>query len=179
VDVALTVAASVLDQQIPLIDAFAMTPLDRLGQLPLDPTGLLRRMVPQPIDDQSVNDGVWSPHGALAVELANPVTLENLLRQTGVTAVARVGYRSVYAAHDNAGAAQLLDFFARNALTDLRKGPGINGLPSAQCFVPTPSGLPAYYCVATANNYAIAVQGDQEAQTHQLISAQYLMLTAP
>jgi hypothetical protein len=50
----------------------------------------------------------------------------------------------------------------------------VPALPGSRC-LQFPQG---FYCVASADRYAIEVQADQLRDAHQQVAAQYVMLTA-
>ncbi|OJZ65782.1 hypothetical protein BRW65_27945 [Mycobacterium paraffinicum] len=173
--------AKTLDLQGPMADHFQATPLDRLATLPADPTGLLARTVP--VTDPSVNQAaVYPPHGALHFR-PDPVATQAMFTDAGIGHVA-VDRSAVYEAVDTTGAQRAADGLARIDVPFLgyRSAPGINGLPSARCFDRGPDtgelGAVRFLCLATADRYAFKVTAAQEVEAHQIVAAQYLMLTA-
>jgi hypothetical protein len=182
VEVAVGLAGAAIDRQLPLLDQFAATPVDQLGGVPLDPTGLLARTVP--IRDPGINQFVvFEPRGALHFE-ADIAAAAQLYGQVGVSAVA-VNRTRVYQARDaKSAAAGLAGLAALYAPPSVRYKPavGVAGLPDARCFdrgVDPEAAAIRYVCVATADRYLFAVRGGQGVDVRQLVAAQYLMLTAP
>lgn len=174
--------AKILDLQGPMADHFEATPVDQLATLPADPTGLLARTVPA--TDPSVNQGaVYPPHGSLHFR-SDPVTSQTMYNDAGVAHVA-VDRTTIYETVDTTGAQRAADGLARIDVPFLgyHSAPGINGLPSARCFDrgsdTTDLGAVRYLCIATVDRYAIKVTAAQEIEAHQIIAAQYLVLTAP
>ncbi|WP_232518807.1 hypothetical protein [Mycobacterium intracellulare] len=174
--------AKTLDLQGPSADHFQATPVDQLATLPADPTGLLARTVPA--TDPNVNQGaVYPPHGSLHFR-SDPVTSQQMYNDAGITHVA-ADRTTIYEAVDTTGAQHAADGLVRIDVPFLgyHSAPGINGLPSARCFDRGPDittlGAVRFLCIATAARYAFKATAAQEVEAHQIIAAQYLMLTAP
>lgn len=169
-DSAAQLVATTLDLQQPLIDQFTPTPPDQLAQLPIDPSGLLARTIPQSAGSESVNDGVYDRQGALQLEPDNPVHLDALFKSVGLQQAAETPEVRVYQTPDSDSAKRIVADYA--ASTD-PAGAGITGMPNAHCFKETL----ASWCVAAAENYAFIAQSAQEADLHQKMAAEYRMLT--
>lgn len=174
--------AKTLDLQGPMADHFQVTPVDQLATLPADPTGLLARTVPA--TDPNINQAaVYPSHGSLHFR-SDPVTSQAMYNDAGITHVA-ADRTTIYEAVDTTGAQRAADGLARIDVPFLgyRSAPGINGLPSARCFDRGPDitdlGAVRFLCIATADRYAFKTTAAQEIEAHQIIAAQYLMLTAP
>ncbi len=181
-EAAAQLVADTLDKQIPILDAFTLTPADQLVELPLDPDGLLARTLLPPEGARTVSMGSYGPRGFLTFSTA-PDRDEKLFEETGVTAIASSG-TTVYQARDAAGAEVLLTGFAEQAraLIGLRDADRVEGLPEAVCLTGNRSvgetALYQYYCLATADRYLIEANAGQPDDAHQMLAAQYLMLTA-
>lgn len=183
-DAAAELVAATLDKQVPLIDRFQPTPVDRLPSLPIDPDGLLvRTLAPEP-DQMTVNNGTYQPRGELHFH-ANPIRSGSTFDAATVQLVAQ-GRASVYQTPDAASAQKIVDAFATQAVQEglggarYTKADGVPGMPGAQCLSSEDhsTGTTVYYCVAIADRYAIEVAAAQESAAHQLVAAQYLMLTS-
>lgn len=181
VEDAVALVVDTLALQRPLIDTFEPTPIDKLAELPVDPEGLLARTQLPPPDQNSVGFGLYGPHGLLAFD-SEPVATQALFAETGTDLIARSGTQ-VYRTRDSAAAATLLEGYSQS-VTDqgLISADSPAGLPEAQCKraprkapLMTPS---SFYCLLTVDRYLIEAQSGQLDALHQLISAQYLMLTA-
>lgn len=174
--------AKTLDLQGPSADHFQATPVDQLASLPADPTGLLARTVPA--TEPSINQSaVYSPQGSLHFR-ADPVATQAMYNDAGIARVA-ADRTTVYEAVDITGAQRAADGLVRTDVPFLgyHSAPGINGLPSARCFDRGPDstdlGAVRFLCIATADRYAFKATAAQEIEAHQVIAAQYLMLTTP
>ncbi|MFZ0903969.1 MAG: hypothetical protein WAN71_08850 [Mycobacterium sp.] len=178
VDALAQMIARVLDLQGPLIDRFQPTPADQFASLPADPTGLLARTVPGNLKEGAVLE----PHAALHYR-PNPIAAQQMFTSAGVQHVA-VNRSTVYETVDSTGANRVVEGLVRMDVPGYgyKSAAGINGLPSARCFElgQKPNGNTdiRYMCVAAADRYAIRVTAAQERDAHQVVAAQYLMLTA-
>lgn len=167
-DIAAQLIATTLDLQQPLIDKFKPTPYDQLAQLPLDPDGLLARTLPKRSENEVVSDGVYDAHGALHLEPDDAVHMQALFKSVGVQQVAEVAELRVYQTPDAGSAARIVaDYSGPHRIG------GISGMPKAKCFTETL----AFWCVAGADRYAYFIQNEQETALHQMMAAQYRMLT--
>ncbi|WP_445169009.1 DUF7373 family lipoprotein [Mycolicibacterium sp. Dal123E01] len=180
VDAAAALVGATIDVQGPMIDAFAATPVDKLTSLPIDPTGLLARAVP--VKQASVNAiTVYAPHAALHFE-PNLDAAQKMYTELGIDAVAV--YRTwVYQTKDVGSASAGLDQLLAATVASPKSyapAPGVPGLPQARCYARN-GGDPdtRYLCMATADRYLFKVTAAQDVDARQVISAQYLMLTAP
>jgi hypothetical protein len=166
--------ATTLDLQGPRIDKFVPTPLDRLAQLSLDPSGLMARTLPPPQHGGTVNDGIYDQSGILHFQ-DNPPHGQALFKSVGLQQASYTGDVTVYQAGDSDAAARIEADFATEAVkfNKLRPAPGVPGMPAAKCF----AKQVGFYCVAGADKYAFEVQSVHEDETHQRVAAEYRMLT--
>jgi hypothetical protein len=165
--------ARTLDLQAPLIDGFQATPLSGFSGLPIDPTGLLARTLPiAPTDALTYQRTVYQAHGTLQFQ-SDPVRGTKLFADTGMDQAA-FGKTNVYQARDVAAAAKITDDFAAEIAPMAKPVDGVNGLPASRCM--NTSG--SFYCLATADRYAIEVSAGQLPDAKQQVAAQYLMLTS-
>lgn len=167
-DTAAQLIATTLDLQQPLVDQFKPTPPDQMAQLPLDPDGLMAHTVAPRQENETISDGVYDAHGALHLAPDDPVHLAALFKSAAVQQVAWVAETRVYQTPDGASAARLV-----TDMTGPNQVGGISGMPKAKCFNETL----AYWCVARADRYAYEMQNEQEHALHQMMAAQYRMLT--
>jgi hypothetical protein len=173
-DAPAALVAHTLDLQAPLIDQFQATPPSDFPTLPLDPTGLLGRTLPiAPTEAQIYQRATYQPHGTLQLQ-GNPVRSAKLFTDTGMD-VAAFGKTNVYQARDAAAATRIADDFADEVKPTMKAVDGVNGLPASRCMQDTSK---SYYCLATADRYAIEVSAGQLPDAKQQVAAQYLMLTA-
>lgn len=119
-------------------------------------------------ENESISDRIYDAHGALHLATGNPVHLAAMFNSAGVQQVSYVLETRVYQTPDTASAARLVaDETGPNQVG------GISGMPKAKCFNETLG----YWCVARADRYAFEMQNEQEHTLHQMMAAQYRMLT--
>ncbi|BBX61691.1 hypothetical protein MSAS_08650 [Mycobacterium saskatchewanense] len=173
-DNAAQMVATTLDLQQALIDKFTPTPVDQLPQLPLDPTGLLARTLPPKGADESTDDGVYEPHGDLHFQ-DDAAHEEALFNSVGLQQASFTLTSAVYQTPDAGSADRVVADFAAVA-TDfdkLRPAGSITGMPNAKCF----AASLGFYCVARFDRYAFTAQNEQLGAVHQMIAAQYRILS--
>jgi hypothetical protein len=191
---ALTFGPRVLVQQavgdqLQAIDKFVPTAVDKLGELPLDPTGtMLARTLVGPDNQNPAIIGAWSAQGWLHFE-RDPIAAATLFRDTGVDDVSQ-RLATVYRARDAAAARKVADALATQAGAEpaVRPVSAVPGLPGARCYVRVTGGLPGtaalswqrvqwhYKCVAFADRYAFTTFSADEVDAKQQVSAQYRIL---
>lgn len=182
-------AASALGWQLKRIDEFEPTPLDKLADLPMDPTGqLLAHTLWAPDNAAPFIIGAWKPRAWLHFE-DDPVAAAPLFDGAAVDAVAQ-RLATVYEASNAEGAASIVDKFAAQigSSKDIKPTDGVPGLPGAKCFERVEGALPDtaaaswlrvgwhYKCVASADHYAFTAFSTDKADVKQQVSAQYRIL---
>lgn len=181
---AMDLVTRAIDKQLPMIDQFKPTPVDKLAELPLDPDGLLARTLePRPDERGRLRFGLYGVHAFRAFS-DDPAGDEKLLNDAGVDLIAISG-ADVYRARDAAGAGQIIDAWAktRGEDGDWDAIDPVAGLPDSHCFKmenkPGSDDAYTYYsCLYTADRYAVDVIASQKAALSQKAAAQYLLLTA-
>lgn len=179
-----------LTQSMKRIDQFVPTPLDKLAELPLDPSGrlLAQTLAAPPGGDMPFLIGVWNPRAWLNFE-PDPAAAERFFTAAGVTAVAQ-RLATVYEASDPARAAELADQLAAQAGSSpkVRAVDGVKGLPAAKCYARTDGGVGAkapaswqrqiwsFTCVAHVDRYAYTAYSASERDVKQQMAAQYRIL---
>ncbi len=173
-DDAVGLVAKTLDLQIPLIDQFTPTPVADFPTLPLDPSGLLARTIPTSEKDATVNlNATYDRRGSLQFQ-SDSARSAQLFADTGMD-LSTSAKTNVYQAADAAGASKIVDDFAAQISALGHPEDPVPGVPGSKCINLASSGI---YCVAPAGRYAIEVNTGQRTEVHQLLAAQYLMLTA-
>ncbi|OHV03786.1 hypothetical protein BKN37_13310 [Mycobacterium talmoniae] len=166
--------AATLDKQGPLIDRFQPTPVDQLSTLSLDPGGLLARTVPAA--ERNVNYGSYEPRGILHFDDTPPRS--QTVFDAAHLQLATRGATNVYQTPDPTSARRIVDSFTTEVVE--RKyvpAAGIQGLPDAKCLTRKDNDTATFYCLAVVDRYAVEASSKHERLAHQLVSAQYLMLT--
>ncbi|KZS69766.1 hypothetical protein A4G29_01425 [Mycobacterium kansasii] len=171
-DNAVQLIDATLELQQPLIDKFSPTPPDRLAQLPIDPGGLFARTLPPAQGNDTVEDGVYDQLG-IRHFAEDPVRAQALFRSVALQQASYTTTGSVYQAADAGSARRIVGELAAQAAGTLKPTTGITGMPKAQCF----TAHLGFWCAANADRYAFDAWSDHEADVHQMIAAQYRILT--
>lgn len=154
------------------LSAFKPTPLEDIGRLPIDESGLARMT----LEPTAGSPGYSVPARAVLPMQYHVSATARAFEEAGVDVAAR-GASSVYRARDRAGAASLLD--ARIAeVRENRQGAAIEsvrGVPTGQCFTYT-SGTTTTYCVAAVGRYVVELTDGQRQRAVQGLGASYLLL---
>lgn len=173
-DAATGLVAKAIDAQGPVIDGFTPTDLKAFADVPLDPTGLLARTIPQTGDVVPTKNAVYPAKAAMHFQ-TDPVASKTLFSDTGVTEVA-MGKANVYQAKEPLTALMITNGFNTEVLTEAGAKPAgpVPALPESHCVARSKG----FYCVAPAGRYAIEASGAPLRDVQQLVAAQYVLLTA-
>lgn len=184
IEASTSLVVGALDAQGPLIDAFVPTDPADYADLPIDPAGLLARTIAVEPSKALTSDNVaYEPAASLHFQ-NDPVRSQALYDEVGMVAVAS-GKVTTYETSQDDGGARVIEEFASEAVDAMGYEPaaGVMGMPNVQCFLftfPISDGSMGsqYYCVGSTGRYAFEAASDQEADVHQLVAAEYLILTA-
>lgn len=199
--VLIDLAAKAFDAQLPLLDSFEPTPVDKIASLPRDPDGMLRRVLPaepgvwpQPQAEVLGNSDVagwgsvsWT-HG---VVYGPRETRHSSRRPTerpdyGIDRHAVVGFSAmVRRARDDAAAAAAVSALGTHPDNLLKADDAVaapKALPQAKCFVnreALDNDLTRdirYMCVIAYRRYIAQVTSDSEEDVRRKVAAQYALL---
>jgi hypothetical protein len=174
VDAAVALVAAVIDKQRPEIDKFRATDPSEFADISIDPTGLLARTIP--VEEQDANpmqNATYEQRGALQFQ-SDPARSATLFSETGMDLVA-MAKTNVYQAKDAAGATGVVEGFLAELQPTSQPANAVRNMPDSKC-LRLEDG--AFYCMATADRYAIEVSGKELLDTQQLVAAQYAMLVS-
>jgi hypothetical protein len=161
-----------VDLQGPEIDRFRPTDISEFADISIDPTGLLARTIP--VDEQKATvtqNATYEQRGALHFQ-NDPVRSAKLFSDTGTDLVA-VAMTNVYETKDSGGAAKVVDGFFAELQPTAQTAKEVENLPGSRC-LHLEDG--AFYCLATADRYAIETSAPTLLDAQQLAAAQYVML---
>jgi hypothetical protein len=177
------------DQEIPVLDRFQPTPVERITKLPKDPYGLLGRLVDlTPGTEPSLSTTVasYGPNGARQVqnerEMKDKVYESAGVDQAGVWIDPQVGGSSLLRARDRDAATELMD---KEVATDPdidHPVDGVRGLADSKCFALTPeSSTPGFKfeCYVQYDRYVAGTYSGDDTDARQRAAAQYALLAAP
>lgn len=166
--------ARTLDLQGPEIDNFRATDPAEFADISVDPTGLLARTVPV---DEGAGGGyqntTFDARGALHFQ-SDPARSSKLFSDTETELIA-MAKANVYEAENAEGATGVTDGFFAELQPTSQPANAVRNLPDSRC-LRLEDG--AFYCLATADRYAIEVSGKELLDTQQLAAAQYAILTS-
>ncbi|MDX1892145.1 hypothetical protein [Mycolicibacterium sp. 050158] len=168
-DRATSLVAKAIDAQAPMIDQF--TPAPDLAAVPLDPTGLLAKILPAAVSAAAKN-AVYAARGAEHFQ-SNPLASATLFKDTGTTQVG-MGSTNVYQTRDEGSAQMIVDSFDKEVSSEgTTPADGVKALPDSRCH----ALAKGFYCVVPAGRYAIEARSEQLLDVHQQLAAQYVLLT--
>ena len=161
-----------IELQGPAIDDFRATDPSEFADISIDPTGLLARTLPMPEQEATpTQNATYEPRGALHFQ-SDPVRSAKLFEETRTDLVA-MAKTNVYQTDDVKGAAGIVnEFFAELEPTSQPANP-VKNMPDSRCLRLEDK---AFYCLATADRYAIETSGPNLLDTQQQVAAQYVML---
>ncbi|MCP2289271.1 hypothetical protein ACFYT3_19405 [Nocardia amikacinitolerans] len=168
--------------QVPALDKFQPTPVDKLDTLKVDPEGLLARVAvadrsghsPDPVSFAiySGNHGVHSSDDQAATQ--------RLIEETGVDKIAIVDASSVTRTRDSDAAQKLLTGLIDTAGDQFDPANAPNDVPGAKCLQLNSKGDPEreykYRCYVPYKRYVGVVTSDKEPDVRQKVAAQYALL---
>lgn len=173
-DAAAQLVGKSLDLQLPEIDRFRATDPSEFADISIDPTGLLARTIP--VDEQQATvtqNTTYERRGALHFQ-NDPVRSAKLFSDTGTDLVA-MGKTNVYETKDADSAAKIVDGFGAELEPTSQPANAVGNMPDSRC-LQFEDG--AFYCLATADRYAIEVSAPKLLDAQQLTAAQHVMLTS-
>lgn len=184
-----SVVDSALSDQITKLKTFVPTPVDKLPDLPMDPSGfLMARMLENPSGSVPANIGAWTPAGWAHFE-DDPLVVGAWLRDAGVD---WIGQRlsTVYRTRNAEAAEALLQKVVggMRATAPAKPAGEVPGLPRARCFERDSAAIYDesaasiqriawhFKCAAAADRYVFTVYGPSQQVVAQRISAQWRIL---
>ncbi|RAV08209.1 hypothetical protein DQP55_19785 [Mycolicibacterium sp. GF69] len=172
VDAAAQLVGKTIDLQAPEIDKFRATDPSELADISIDPTGLLARTLPLEGRDPTFTKGAtYERRGALHFQ-TDPVRSAKLFSDTGVDLVA-MGGTTVYETEDRQGAEGVVEEFFAEVSTTARPANPVRDMPGSRCLRMDDD---SFYCLATADRYAIETSAPTLLAAQQMTAAQYIML---
>ncbi|MFD4428194.1 hypothetical protein [Nocardia sp. NPDC058497] len=185
-----TLISSAFDAQLPELDRFVATPPERFAELPIDPEGMLARMVPEKL-------GRWSAPAVVLVDPDNIAGGKAVLHPRGVVygpnatylfgsrqqrtaedALALMGFDGLKRYPDATEARRAYQRSAKN-FADLRPVPGPANIEDIRCSDTGPDGKEPnvrYVCALLHGRYVATIFAPSEQQIRQKAAAQYSLL---
>lgn len=171
-DAAAQLVAKAIDLQVPEIDKFRATDPSEFTEISLDPAGLLARTIQLKGRDATfTKNTTYEQRGALHFQ-SDAARSAKLFADTGVDLVAMAN-TNVYQTRDAEGAKGVVDGFYAEVSPTARPANPVNNMPDSRCLGMNGSG---FYCLATADRYAIEASAPTLLAAQQMTAAQYIML---
>jgi hypothetical protein len=172
IDPALGMVAKTIDLQGPTIDKFRATDPGEFADISLDPTGLLARTLPVPDKEATpIQNTTYEQRGALQFQ-SDPSRSATLFTETGTDLVA-MAKTNVYQTKDPESAARIVDGFYAELQPTSQQAKPVTNLPDSRCLQLKDK---SFYCLGTADRFAIETTGDNLLDAQQQVAAQYAML---
>jgi hypothetical protein len=166
--------AKTLDLQGPEIDKFRATDLSEFSDITIDPTGLLARTLPaEGRAAAGIQNTTYEQRGALHFQ-SDPARSAKLFSDTGTDLVA-MAKTNVYETKDADGAKGVSNGFYDELKDSSQPANAVRNMPDSKCLRLKDN---TFYCLATADRYAIEVSGKELLDAQQMVAAQYAMLTS-
>jgi len=178
-DAAMSMAKSALDKQISRVDGFSPTEASALPELVVDPTGLLAKTIPGPLDGSgpgAPTNLTFDRAGSLHFQ-TDPTSGSDLFDKAGMEVWAS-GQTGVYQTRDAQAAVEVANAFAEEMLNGGSAEAAVPNLKGSQCSKKQKLTVVLFNCFSTADKYVIEATAPQLVDAQQQSAAQYLMLTA-
>lgn len=177
---AITLASQIMDKQGPQIDQFQPTDPAKFTELPVDPTGLLAKVLPVSDDNRLVTQRkTYDARGWLLFDSA-PIQTHSLFSDPAVAVdLVAVEGATVYRAKDTVGAVKLLQGFVDEVGKEQppqKPAERVQFLTSSRCFELGDATL--FHCLASYDRYLIETSGKFLRDAQQKIGAQVRLLAA-
>ncbi|SEH55946.1 hypothetical protein SAMN04489835_1424 [Mycolicibacterium rutilum] len=172
VEAATGLIVKAIELQTPEIDNFRATDPSEFTDISIDPTGLLARTLPIEGQDASfTKNATYEQRGALHFQ-SDPARTSKLFSDIGMDTVS-MGGTNVYETRDADGAKRIVeDFFAEVSPT-AKPANAVPNMPNSRCLGMNDG---SFYCLGTADNYAMEVSAPNLLAAQQMTAAQYIML---
>ncbi|WP_330256409.1 hypothetical protein OG874_18725 [Nocardia sp. NBC_00565] len=171
-----------LDNEMPVLEKFRPTPLDKIDTLQVDPEGLLARVAVRDRTSHSLDPALFSvqPAVALVHTATNQAAAQRMIDETGIDAFAVVDNSIVFRVRDRAQGPNLITQLSAGAGDEFDPIDGPKDVPGAQCQRLNPRGdTEVQYknrCYVAYQRYVGFVTSDNEADVRQRVAAQYALL---
>lgn len=165
-----------LDAEVPLVDAFAATPADRIDKLPVDPDHLLARILVADRDNRKPNPDSFAVFGpTMLIHPAGDQALRTrLVKDTGLDAMASIDDNYLFRTRDAKSGADLVSGLISSLGETSVSGPGPENVPDTKC-VHRKSGDAAFRCYVIYKRYVGVVNAESQADADRMATAQYAL----
>jgi hypothetical protein len=170
----------VLDAEHGLLREFNPTPVPDISALPVDPDGLLARMVTTDPANQPPVSGTFAVYGPTGALRDQPPKFrkDELYEKWGVDRIGVTADQHLYRVRDHQAAMEMMAAFIADSSAREHEIEGDNYVPDEHCFEtnnPPPNGHPVG-CRIVFNNFYTLVRADTAVSAKQKAAAQYKLL---
>jgi len=171
-----------LDAQLPALDAFQPTPVDRFDSLKVDPENLLARVVVEDRDGRVPDPSRFTIVDATVVvhHSDDGAATQQLLDRTGADRVATIDQDSIFRVRDEDAGRTLIDGLIDTTGEQYDPIEAPKDVPGAKCLQLNDSGdlehEYRYRCYVPYKRYVGIVASDKEPEVRQKVAAQYALL---
>lgn len=168
--------------EVPLLDTFRPTPMDRLDSLRVDPDDMLSRVVVEDREGHTpdpVRFAVYGPADGIN-SATDQAEHRKLVQDTGLDRTAYVDTSALHRLRDADAARRFQDALLDDAGDQYDPIGAPNDVPNAKCVKLNANGDPErdyeFHCFVTYKRYVAIVRSDLEPDVRQKIAAQYALL---
>ncbi|MBE1551521.1 hypothetical protein GGC64_005581 [Mycobacterium sp. OAS707] len=170
----------VLDAEHTLLRDFKPTPVSDIAALPVDPDGLLARMVTTDPVNQPPVTGTFAVYGATGGLRDQPPKFrkDGLYEKWGVDRIGVTAEQHLYRLRDHQAAMDMMEAFIADSSGREHEIEADKNVPDEHCFetAQPPPNAPAFACRIVFDRFYTLVRGDTAISAKQKAAAQYKLL---
>jgi hypothetical protein len=168
------------DEEQALLGHFTPTPVAEIASLPMDPDGLLARMVatdPSASPHPSATFAVYGPTGALR-DQTRAIRADKLYQKWGVDQFAVSGSQRLYKLRDSQAAHDMAAEVIASSVDVEQEIVGDPNVPNTRCFhaEATAANLSEYTCRMWFHDVFTVIRADSAQNVREMAAAQYVLL---
>jgi hypothetical protein len=170
----------VLDAEHGLLGDFKPTPVSDIPALPVDPDGLLARMVTTDPANQPPVSGTFAVYGPTGGLRDQPPKFrkDKLYEKWGLDRIGVTADQHLYRVRDHQAALDMMGAFIADSSAREHEVEADKNVPDERCFAANnpPPNAPAFACRIVFNNFYTLVRADTAISAKQKAAAQYKLL---
>lgn len=169
-----------LDAEVPVVDAFAPTPADKLDGLQVDPGRMLARTLVPDRDNKKPDPDKFAVYGpnSLVLVAADQGKRQQLVNDVGLEAMSSADTNFVFRVRNADAGTTLVNGLIDSLGDRWTSGPAPDKVPGAKCTHLNRAGSAdnPYRCYVVYKRYVGLVIGSSESDAQQKATAQYALL---
>lgn len=170
----------VLEAEHALLREFHPTPVQEIPTLPVDPDGLLTRMVTTDVSKQPPVSGTFAVYGPTGALRDQPPKFrkDKLYEKWGVDRIGVTAEQHLYRSRDHDAAMDMMAAFVADSSSREHEFEADKNIPDERCFETNnpPPDSPAFACRIVFGNFYTLVRADNAVSAKQKAAAQYKLL---